>query len=500
MVTIHHFNMKTVFTANDLIKVYGEPSGVKPEVKAEQQGDTGLGGFATGVGKGVVSTAKGIAQIGGKIGETILPGFKSAYSEQALQQDAQQGGTLGKLLSEENLKAKSTAESIGKGTERIAEFLLPAGQISKASNAVDTLIQGGGFIKGAGRVLAKGAIEGAGNAAITLAQTGGDLEEAGKTALIAGGLKAGLSTIGEVANAAKLPERLYSTIFKNSSDDMLQELKSGALDDWQKTNPKEFADLVSKGIIKTGKDGNIVLNETLAKEALDRGLKGSLKNMATETVKNTYRLEDKVKQAINTYTGDITGKPILLDLPEKSKLVSLLDEVATDYKTVGGNISEQATNLSNIVKGNRVDANSALELRRFLDGMRVRSSFNPGQKLSQTQANFKYFADATRKELSKIPGVKDLMNEYRFNIEALDTIAKEAAKQGNTQLLSLIDSMLLSGGIAGQAPAAAATSIVARRALKNAPLLTNAAQKIKNIGKSSLIGETTRGILGSSNQ
>lgn len=466
---------------------------IKSGVQKPQPAKSPLESFAIGTAKGIAETVKGIGNIGGKIGEKILPGFENVYSEEALNKNAKSGGFMGKLLQESNLETNNTAESLGKGVERVAEFIIPAGKISKASNSVDTLIKGSGLLKSAGRIATKGAIEGIGNAGVTLAQTGGNLKEAGKTALIAGGLKAGLATVGEMANAAKLPERLYSTIFKTSSDDMLQELKTGALDKWQKTNPEEFKNLVNKGIIKVGKDGVVSLNETLAKEALDRGLKGSLKNMATESVKNIYRNEAKAQELVKNYKGSITGKDIVIDLPETNKLTSLLDEISTDYQNVGGNIADDALNLSNKIKENNVNAETALELRRFLDGMRVRSSFNPGQKLSQTQQNFKYFSDEVRKSLTKIPGMKAIMNEYRFNIEALETIAKEAAKQGNTQLLSLIDSMLLSGGLISSNLGLSLGALVGRRALKNAPVLTGAANKIQTIGKSSVAGTATRG-------
>ncbi len=456
--------------------------------------ETGLKGFATGVGKGVLSTFKGASQLGQDIGNLVLPKSMemTPYSEENLQKDE----GIGKLFREQNLEAQGTAEKIGKTSEQVGEFFIPASKISKVSNVAKTAIKGSGFLNSTARVLAQGAIEGIGNAGVTLAQTGGDIKEAVKTALIAGGLKSAISGIGEVANVFKLPERLYSTIFKNSSDDMLQELKTGALDKWQKTNPEEFKTLVDKGIIKVGEEGKVILNETLAKEALDRGLKGSITNMANETVKNLYKNEAKAQEAVKNYKGTLTGKKVLIDIPEAKKLTDLLDEISVDYKNVGGSISEQADTFSKALKNNKLDGETALKLRRFVDGMRVRSAFNPGQKLSQTQQNFKYFADSLRSKIAKIPGMKETMNEYRFSIEALDTLAKEAAKQGNSQILSLIDSMLLSGGIAGGNVVASGASIVARRALKNAPLLTNVAQGITKIGKSSTAGTATRGIIG----
>lgn len=132
--------MKTIYTAEQLKSIYGEPKSL-PETKITQPqaGETGLQGFATGVGKGVLSTIKGAGQLGEKIGDVLLPGFNEqpkVYSEDALKQDASQGGVMGKLLNEDNLKAKSTAESIGKGAEQIAEFAIPSTKLAKVSKGV----------------------------------------------------------------------------------------------------------------------------------------------------------------------------------------------------------------------------------------------------------------------------------------------------------------------------------------------------------------------------
>lgn len=94
-----------------------------PKIKEEPEGEKGFKGFATGVGKGVLSTVKGAGQLGEKIGNLVLPKsmeIPSVYSDEA---------TKGGLLDEENLKAQGTAEKIGKFGEQVAEFAIPAGKV-----------------------------------------------------------------------------------------------------------------------------------------------------------------------------------------------------------------------------------------------------------------------------------------------------------------------------------------------------------------------------------
>ena len=456
-----------------------------------QSSDNAFGSFSTGVAKGELSTLKSLGTIGTGIlraGAGLVAGDKGREFVNKNTAPIYQKGTVQEQNANKALTPKNTAETIGKGTEQIAEYLIPASKISKAQNLVDTAIQGSGFLKAAGRVLAKSGIEAAGTAGVRYVQTA-NAKDALKTGLTAGIIKGGISATGEVLNAARIPEKLYGTIFKNSYRDMQDELRMMGTKEFQRTNPERFKQLVNSGIIKVNTDGNVIVNETLAKQALDRGLKGSLKSMSNETVRQLYENEAKAQDLVNNFSGTIK-------LNESDKLSGLLDEISTDYKNVGGNFSEDAKALSDQIKNGEIDGNTALKLRRFLDGMRIRSSFNPGQKLSQSQENFKYFANSLRKELAKIPDFADNMKSYTFNIEALDALAKEAARRGNRQLLGYIDSVLLGSGIAAGNPGLGTGVGIARRLLQSPTALTKGGQIISKLGKSSTGGVLTRQIIG----
>lgn len=128
---------------------YGTSATPEP-VKPQDKGETGLKGFAVGVAKGALGTFKGMSQLGENIGQGILGGVKKltglpvtsdkVYSEEALQK----GGALGKLLNEENLKGKSTAEKLGKVAEFVAEIVTPTTLVNsgiKALTATKTAIK-----------------------------------------------------------------------------------------------------------------------------------------------------------------------------------------------------------------------------------------------------------------------------------------------------------------------------------------------------------------------
>ena len=433
-----------------------------------------VGQFSEGVAMGLLNTVQNIGQLGLK-GVKAITGKDFGVNETFFNDPGA-------------LTPKTTGQKIGKTVENIAEFFVPAGNIAKGQRAIDIALQGKGALKTIARIGGKATLDGVGAAGVTYAQTQ-DTKKATTAGLIGGGLKAGFSTVGELANKAKLPERLYSTIFKNSYRDMLDELKTVGTKNLQRTNPERFKELVDSGIIKTGIGGKPIVNETLAKQALDRGLRGNLKTMSNITVNNLYENEAAAREIAKTFKGKI-------NVPESKKLYNLLVEISDDYQSVGGNFADEASSLAAAVKSGKIDANTGLTLKRFLDGMRIRSSFSPGQKLSQSQSNFKYFANSVRGELYKIPGFKSVMQDYAFNIEALEALAKEAARRGNRQLIGFIDAALVGGGAAGGNVVAGATLGAMRRLAQSPRAITGAGQGFKNLSNSSIKGIVSRSLAG----
>jgi len=146
------------------------PIAPKPEKKS---GETGLRGFATGVGKGILSTVKGAGQLGTKLGNAVLPEsleIPDLYSEESLEADKAKGGFRGKLLNKENLEGKSTAEKLGKFTEQAAEFIIPATKLGGASTGLNLAKTIGTRAATSGTVAA--------------VQSGGDVKDVGTAAAV----------------------------------------------------------------------------------------------------------------------------------------------------------------------------------------------------------------------------------------------------------------------------------------------------------------------------
>lgn len=388
----------------------------------------------------------------------------------------------------EKLTPQNDAQSFGKAVGDISQYFIPAAKAAKAERIVTTLTKGigNGLLAAGARIGGKAGIQGATAGGVNLLQTGGDLKQAGNTALIAGGISGALGSVGEAARALKLPERLYQTVFKNAKNDMLAEFKTDYLSSLAKTNPDKYKELVSAGIIKTGVGGTPRLNETLAEQALNRGLKGSIKSMANEVVGKTLESEYKLQQLAKAYKGTV-------DLSE-AQFKNVLREIAEEYSNVGfGEISKKATALADIVESSvgKVTAETALAVRRLLDNARIARSFDvPANKLSLSQANLKTLADAARQRVNNVPGFGPIMKDYSFYIEALEQLAREGARRGNTQIISLIDSIFLGGGIASGAAIPAGILGGTRKILQSGRGATSLGSAIKNGLGAKTIGVT----------
>lgn len=263
-----------------------------------------------------------------------------------------------------------------------------------------------------------------------------------------------------------LPERLYSTFFKTTSDDLTKLAKTSAISDLQTQNPEMFENLVKEGLVRVGKSGTVELNPTLAQEALERGLGrstqivggkviktgGSLEKMADYTLKKQLELELAARTTARTAKD-------LVPISNTKGYIGMLKDLSSTYKTEGyGFLKEASKEANDFVKiltksKGKLKAETALDLRRLLDGFRNSSSFRMSPTLGTKQAVFKEGANSLRRKIAEVPGMRDIMNEYRFNIEAAENLLTEAARRGNTKIFGLFDAFVGGSSIGAMGPA-----------------------------------------------
>lgn len=425
-------------------------------------GSENLGQVGIGLGKGVLSTVRSL----GELGQGVLQNTAGRAVEAITGTPKEQlGSDLYKPQTEIGQKAVQVTtpegglQQAGFGAEKMAEFLLPGAQAARGERAINLIADGikNPAFAAATRIVGKGLVQGVSAGLVSLAQTAKP-KTALETSATAGIIRGGFATIGEGARAIKLPERLYSMIFKNTSQDALAELKAGGIATLQQKNPELYNRYIESGIIRNV-DGVPTVNDTLAEKALARGLQGSIKNMSDEVVAGLLQSEDKVRNLARNYTGTINVS--------ETQFEGVLRKISQEWEDVGfGEFSNEAKTLADKIKsaGGNVDAETALDLRRFLDRIRVASSFDkPVTSMATTQANLKILADTVRKRLTDIPEMASTMKDYSFYIDALDALAKEAKRTGNRSVLGLIDNLYLGAGLAsGQAIPATLVATISR--------------------------------------
>jgi len=339
---------------------------------------------------------------------------------------------------------------------------------------------------GTGVRIAKGAGVGAGFGAAGGLESGQDNAGVLMSTLLGGAIGgaipaigAGVKKLSNFLSPDSMPEKMYNVIFKNTSDDVFGQLRTNGIEQIRKTDPQLFDQAVKAGMVHLGKDGVFKLDETIAKQALDRGLKGSLKTMADSVVKTNIKSELGVREIVQNYKPKIAieNKKGLLNVLAgmKSDFAGQYSEIA-DTKNINAMIKQ--------VKTGKVNAQTLLDMRRLLDKQRIASSYKSiPSKINISQESYKAASNSLRSSLNSIKGMEKIMDDYAFSIEALEHIAKEAQKRGNGAVLSLIDSILLGSGVAGGNPMAAGGLAMTRKLVGLPSFMTGGAQMINTLGR-----------------
>jgi hypothetical protein len=321
----------------------------------------------------------------------------------------------------------NTAQKWGFYPEQVAEFFVPVGSEEKglalldeaAPEVADLASKGNAWAKLA-QLATKTFSTAAEFGAKTLAQTG-DIKQAGESAVMGGLVTPATEGASKILGglADYLPTKLMTQIFNTDKEELMKAYSQ----------------------VANGK----TMDPKLAEKALQEGLYGSSQSMAVramQTLEDTEaQLQEVVKGAKNT-----------VDLPNHKAYGELLDTIENQFKK--GFFSSRATEagqLGDAIKSTagKIDQDTALQLKRFLDDMRSTSAFKMDANLSPRQDEFKQAADLVRNKLKEInPDAADLLAKEKTWIELRGAVVDDAVKRSNKAILNLTDAMLGGGGMA----------------------------------------------------
>lgn len=197
-------------------------------------------------------------------------------------------------------------------------------------------------------------------------------------------------------------------------------------------------------------NGN-VMPKSLARQALNDGLPGDPMAATVKTIQQLNTLEGQLQSTVGNQT---------ITLPNKKGYLDALKDVITHYADnsygTRPEVMQEAVDLKNQLfglKSNEVPAQTALELKRFFDGVRTESSFAADAQLAPKQGALKGLADTARQALkSQIPGTADILAQQQKYINYKDALVDYASKNMNKHILGLTDAIVGGGGFATGGP------------------------------------------------
>ena len=406
----------------------------------------------------------------------------------------------------------------------VTPYIIPGIAASKASATVDAMTRGLPAVLGAvTRIGAKSAIE-AGITGGTTLLTTNDPNKAKSSAMWAGALSGVFHTAGEVARAYGIPEMLMRKFFKDNEIDIKKTLSTKWASDLKTSDPTKYADYVTKGLIKESKKGEIVINQSLAKKAMDNGIYGSPEGMGKKIYGNLKAAEDDVQHIVTNSTDDVLIKDAkalhetllkksvelqsvgrgeeaakALDLaarvkPEKLGPKTLSARSAARYNDILGDAVPEKGSV-------RLDPDSALNLKRFLDG-EIKYSKQGVVPESTLQRNLEYWANELRGKVNAINGknvagemvkLGDVMGKYSDNMKMYQSIINFLKGKGNMGLASEMEKMTATHLLASGHPLGALGSLSV--GMGRAPRTMTGAARFIN-APTSAAGATTRAVIG----
>lgn len=429
-----------------------------------------IGGFGVGFAKGVASLPQEAAKLGSEIGlrtaAAIRPGVSYEDLKTAIQK---QEGTATGIVSgietgiektKEQFAPEGGAEKAGFATEKIAEFLVPAGAATKTAalgKATSRLAKAPKIVAKGGELLSRAGFEGLEQAARVALQTGGD-EKAVKEAAVVGAafpiaipILKGLGSIGK--NVLKTAASKLSGVPTAAIEHAF-------------ANPEA----TQKAIRTMAKDPVVGAQGVLqnAEDALQ-----TLKNVRRETYRTGLKkLEDEIME---TKEGSLWVKRLVTPGDVKSGLaapaaIGKESFVKTDLslKGVKDTVTKTLKDFGAQAKGVMIDLNKVAlpksyknEINEVVDKIYAWDDITPsglddlrenidvfkksGVVLSSADSKFNKIIGDIRSNLSKyvgdrVPQIRDINAQYAAHSDVISNIMQELSlgkEKGVTALRKL---------------------------------------------------------------
>ena len=435
------FNIR--FVVDDFKKKYDVPE-VQPveEQKGGMLNAIGktIGQVGIGAAKEAGKTALGLAKIGGKVVDVLSPGqpFAERLGDEA---DIQR-----------ILETQGTAQKIGGGIEKVAEFMAPGQVVRGAKTAISGIVGATKLAPALQRVtkiLAGAGLEGLSAGFVKTLQTGGDLGEAGKTALIAGAI----ATPFEALRVLSAP--IAGVLQKSAEKKVSQALAPTTLENKRLAN-KVVPEMLSRRVKFLTKGGL----EAQAEEGM---------GVAGQNLEDAYSaLPENTKVAIAPIVEKL-GK--IKDSLVVAGTKTIPEAAQSEYQALH-NIQQE---LVDVAAGrSKVGIESLRNYRQILDATikKAGQGFGFTGKEKAAQVATKSMANAIRGELAKeFPEIAKINAEFNFWSNVKDVVSATILRtkgQGEPLGRQILEGAGFAGGLAAGGFGNAFSGLIAMHYLKQA--------------------------------
>lgn len=444
--------------------------GSLPVLKQITQLGTGIG---SGVGQAALGTLSGAARLVGGIQDLFGKGIDKITGAK----NTQAGGTDARNIANDIDTAKtdifqkpnqdelnSIPGAIGNVVGQATPYAVGTGEANaNVGTGVKGLIKGVGALPALARTVAGAVTEAGLNTGEGYLVSGGNKKAATTQGITAGLLDGVTSGVGEVANILKAPEGFMMKVFKATKSEVGNALKGNG-------------------------------GDSVAQQALDRGIGGTVSHMAQQ-------INDGMTGAESTIMSEFHkagNPPIFLDDP--SRFIDAIQQKAALLTKSGA--TTEAQDLTSSLKAinpetGEISAGNALSLKRYLYGLTNEKSFlQPTEELNAQQAGLREMGQEIMHKINSIGGVGDAMKDYQFYIKAFDRLTNYAKSSGNKQALNIIQQGLLGDSLIHGSPLGVLGVIGNKIATGTAAGSTGTAQFLKNLPVASTAGAITRSVVG----
>jgi len=372
------------------------PAPIQPQKSIAQAAGGAVGNFLKGAYKGAASTVSNV----GSAGQRTLDWITKPISEAITGKPYQASPTMNEAFEGTTaLKPQGTAQTVGFGAEKVAEFFIPGGAAGKAGKALEVAGAGSKAIKAT-----KFLTEAAGIGAVTKAQ-GGSNKNVAENLAFAGG--AGLigKGIGKVAD--KLAPRVINSLIKPLSKDFEFGKNPGLGVIREKIAANSFDDLIGKLGVKRAEIGTEI-GQTLKHPKVS--------TQQVDLAKALSPIDDALNKA--TRTGDQKMIDALMDFR---------NSVTGTFQRIDNKLVQTGT------KTLKVNPEGALQFKIDVsDSIRWREGLDNDLNKVKTKV-YRQVRDLLEEAVEKgrasdktIPSIKNL-NERYANLTSAETAAKYRA-------------------------------------------------------------------------